>query len=92
MRYENLTNAQKARFNNFKKRYGKSNQEILNQIEREIEHKYTNFEKGNVHHFMTTRWYRHLIQAHNEIMKHRESEKKSVPMPPGWGKSYMMNR
>jgi|694.fasta_scaffold04125_24 hypothetical protein len=69
----NLTNNQKARFNNFKKRYGYgiTPNQIYNQLKREKEHSYTPKEKSLVHHFMKTQNMT-AIQAHNKILNLRK--------------------
>ena len=69
----NLTANQKARFNNFKKRYayGITPNQIYNQLKREKEHSYTPNEKSLVHHFMKTQNMT-AIQAHNKIIKLRK--------------------
>jgi len=85
--YNALNNNQKARFRNFKNRYmWVSYKNIYNQITREKEHNYKPTEKRNINHFIKTQ---HLSarQAHNKIIRMRESAKKFVPIP-GFGRSY----
>jgi len=93
-KYNKLNSTQQNRFRNFRSRfpskYQISNQEIYNQLVREIEHNYTSNEKGNVHHFMKTQ-NKSAKQAHNKILRHRESRKTFVPIPD-FGKHYAMNR
>lgn len=69
----NLTANEKARFNNFKKRYayGITPNQIYNQLKREKEHKYTPSEKGNIHSYMKRVNVMSLNNAHNKTMRLR---------------------
>lgn len=88
----NLTNNEKARFNNFKKqhRYSITPNQIYNQLKREKEHKYTPREKGLIHNFMKKQNMT-AIQAHNTIMRLR-----AISNGPGVfgnaGRAYTHNR
>ena len=77
----NLTNNQKARFNNFKKRYGYgiTPNQIFNQLKREKEHKYTPSEKRFINHYMKTQ-YMSAKQAHDKTLRIRQEDKNFVPI------------